>query len=109
MSGSSNWCFDTPVGVMTLLSRAQAHFDRCFSTPAGATTLLLRGQTRPDQCFRTPAGATTLLLRGQARPIRCYGTSVLYSNFGYLCAASYSFLMIGLIVKQLYDKTLNKE
>ena len=25
------------------------------------------------------------------------------------CAASYSFLMIGLVVKQLYDKTLNKE
>ena len=25
------------------------------------------------------------------------------------CAVSYSFLMIGLVVKQLYDKTLNKE
>ena len=25
------------------------------------------------------------------------------------CAASYSFLMIGLVVKQLYNKTLNKE
>ena len=28
---------------------------------------------------------------------------------GTYCVASYSFLMIGLVVKQLYDKTLNKE
>ena len=28
---------------------------------------------------------------------------------GTYCAASYSFLMIGLVVKQLYDKTPNKE
>ena len=28
---------------------------------------------------------------------------------GTYCAASYSFLMIGLVVKQLYDKTLNIE
>ena len=109
MSGHSDWCFGTPVGATALLSCAHAHFDRCFDTPAGTMELLLRGQARPDRCFRTPAGATTLLLRGQARPVRCYGTSVLYCTFGYLCAASYSFLMIGLVVKQLYDKTLNKE
>ena len=28
---------------------------------------------------------------------------------GTYCAVSYSLLMIGLVVKQLYDKTLNKE
>ena len=28
---------------------------------------------------------------------------------GTYCVASYSFLMFGLVVKQLYDKTLNKE
>ena len=109
MSGRSDWCFGTYVGATTLLSRAQARFDWCFGTPAGATALLLRGQARPDRCFRTPVGATALLLRGQARLVRCYDTSVLYCTFGYLCAASYSFLMIGLVVKQIYDKTLNKE
>ena len=54
----SCWCFDTPVGVTTLLLRGQPRFDRCFSTPVGATTLLLRGQPLFDRCFGTPAGAT---------------------------------------------------
>ena len=59
------------------------------------TALLLRGQTRPDRCLGTPTGVTT--------PQYCIVPSGTY------CAASYSFLMIGLVVKQLYDKTLNKE
>ena len=96
--------------------RGQSRFDWCFGTPAGATTLLLRGQARPEQCSSTPAGATTLLLRGQARPDRCFDTPAgatapqyCIVPSGTYCAASYSFLTIGLVVKQLYDKTLNKE
>ena len=91
----SCWCFSTPVGAKALLSHAQERFDRCFGTPAGATALLSRGQACPDRYFGTPAGATT--------PQYCIVPSGTY------CAASYSFLMIGLVVKQLYDKTLNKE
>ena len=91
----SCWCFGTPAGATTLLLRGQPRFDLCFGTPAGAMTLLLCGQARPDRCSGTPAGATA--------PQYCIVPSGTY------CAASYSFLMIGLVVKQLYDKTLNKE
>ena len=53
--------------------------------------------------------ATTLLFNASAlflcatAPQYCIVPSSTY------CAASYSFLMFGLVVKQLYDKTLNKE
>ena len=81
----SYWCFITPAGATKLLLGWQPCFDRCFGTHAGATTLLLRGQARPDRCLGTPAGATT--------PQYCIVPSCTY------CAASYSFLMIGLVVK----------
>ena len=57
--------------------------------------LLLCGQARLDRCLGTPAGATA--------------PQYYIVPSGTYCAASYSFLMIGLVVKQLYDKTLNKE
>ena len=91
----SYWCFGTPAGTTELLLREKPCFDRCFGTPASATALLLRGQARPDRCLGTPAGATA--------PQYCIVPSGTY------CVAFYSFLMIGLVVKQLYDKTLNKE
>ena len=91
----SCWCFGTPAGATTLLLREQSRCDWCLGTPSGATALLLRGQARPDRCLGTPGGATA--------PQYCIIPSGTY------CAASYSFLMIGLVVKQLYDKTLNKE
>ena len=118
------------IGASALLLRGQTRFDRCFGTPVGATTLLLRGQPRFDLCFGSPVGAMALLLRGQTRSDRssalllvlwyscCVGRHVLVGTTipqysivpsGTYCAASYSFLMIGLVVKQLYDKTLNKE
>ena len=82
----SCWCFGTPTGAMTLLLRGQPRFDQCFGTPTGATTLLLHGQARPDRCLSTPAVATA--------PRYCI------VPLGTYCAASYSFLMIGLVVKQ---------
>ena len=66
--------------------------------------------------------ATTLLLSTSVLLISAM--ALLFSASALLCAtapqycivpsgtyyaASYSFLMIGLVVKQLYDKTLNKE
>ena len=53
--------------------------------------------------------ATELLFNASA-PLLC-ATAPQYCivPLGTYFAASYSFLMIGLVVKQLYDKTLNKE
>ena len=53
--------------------------------------------------------ATTLLFN--ASTLLLYATTPQYCIVpsGTYCVASYSFLMFGLIVKQLYDKTLNKE
>ena len=47
--------------------------------------------------------STSVLLLCATTPQYCIVPSGTY------CDASYSFLMIGLVVKQLYDKTLNKE
>ena len=113
------------------------HSDRCFGTPASAMTLLLRGQARPVQYFGTLISATALLFSTSVLLISATAlllspsvllisaTTLLFSASvllhcatapqyhivpsGTYCAASYSFLMIGLVVKQLYDKILNKE
>ena len=78
----NEWTFGTPASATPLLLRGQTRFDWCFGTPASATTLLLHGQTRSDLCFGTPDSATA--------PQYCIVPSSTY------CAASYSFLMIGL-------------
>ena len=129
------WCFGTPVSASALLLVLRhsccvcshiligasalllvlRHSCWCFGTPVGATALLLRGQPRFNRCFGTLVGASTLLLVlwhsccvyrhvlvGTTIPQYCIIPSGTY------CVASYSFLMIGLVVKQLYDKTLNK-
>ena len=53
--------------------------------------------------------ATTLLLSASALFLCATTPQYCIVPSGTYCAASYSFLMIGLVVKQLYDKTLNKE
>ena len=67
-----------------------------------ATALLLSTSILLISATTLLFSASTLLLCATA-PQYCIVPSGTY------CAASYSFLMICLVVKQLYDKTLNKE
>ena len=53
--------------------------------------------------------ATTLLFNASALLLCATTPQYCIVPSGTYCAASYSFLMIGLVVKQLYDKTLNKK
>ena len=106
--GTLDWCFGTPVGASALLIGASTlllvlwHSFWCFNTLVGASTLLI--------------GASALLLVlwhscCVSRHVQ-YGATVpqyCIVPLGTYCTASYSFLMIGLVVKQLYNKTLNKE
>ena len=113
MSGHSDRCFGTPAGATTLLLRGQARPDRCFDTLVGVTALLLRGKACPDRCFDTHSGAMTLMLVlwhsccvgmhvliGASALLLCATIPQYYIvPSGTYCAASYSFLMIGLVVK----------
>ena len=53
--------------------------------------------------------ATALLFSGSALFLCATAPQYCIVPSGTYCVASYSFLMFGLVVKQLYDKTLNKE
>ena len=53
--------------------------------------------------------ATTLLFSALALLLCATASQYCIVSLDTYCAASYSFLMIGLVVKQLYNKTLNKE
>ena len=119
---TSCWCFGTPVGALALLLVLR-HFCWCFGTPVGASALLIGASTlllvlRHSCCVGSHVliGASALLL--VLWHSCCVGRHVLYGATapqycivpsGTYCTASYSFFMIGLVVKQLYDKTLNKE
>ena len=53
--------------------------------------------------------ATTLMFSALALLICATTPQYRIVPSGTYCAASYSLFMIGLVVKKLYDKTLNKE
>ena len=115
MSGRPDRCFGTPASATALLLRGKARPDRCFDTPVGAMALLLCGQAHPDRCFGTPVAwvgeALLLVLRhsycvdrhvliGASALLLCATTPQYYIvPSGTYCAASYSFLMIDLVVK----------
>ena len=67
-----------------------------------ATSLLLSTSILLISAMALLFSASALLLCATAPQYRIVPSGTYY-------AASYSFLMIGLVVKQLYDKTLNKE
>ena len=92
---TSCWCFGTPVGASALLLVLRHSCCVGSHVLIDALALLL---VLWHSCY-----VSRHVLYGATAPLYCIVSSGTY------CTVSYLFLMIGLVVKQLYDKTLNKE
>ena len=74
-----------------------------------ATTLLISTSVLLISATTLLISATALMFSASALLLCATTPQYCIVPSGTYCTASYSFLMIGLVVKQLYEKTMNKE
>ena len=109
MSGRSDWCFGTLASAMTLLLSTSVLLISAMALLLSTSVLLISATALLLNTSVLLISATTLLFSASALLLCATAPRYCIVPLGTYCAASYSFLMIGLVVKQLYDKTLNKE
>ena len=97
------------ISAMTLLLNTSVLLISATALPLSTSVLLICATALLHSTSVLLIGATTLLFSASALLLCATTPQYCIVPSGTYCAASYSFLMIGLVVKQLYDKTLNKE